>query len=78
MIVALPIFKSGKEIGDVKIPAKRTTSCCFGGKHYDEMFITCCRPDDGSEELEQTPLAGSVFRATGLGTRGKPAYIFQG
>ena len=65
-------------MSDIKIPAKRTTSCCFAGKNYDEMFITCSRYGVEGDELKATPLAGSVFRATGLGTRGKAAYTFKG
>ena len=69
---------TGKEMTHVTIPAKRTTSCCFGGKNFDEMFVTCSRYRVGEEELNALPLAGSVFRVTGLGVRGKPAPVYEG
>ncbi|WAR23975.1 RGN-like protein, partial [Mya arenaria] len=65
--------ETGKELSRVPIPAAHCTSCCFGGKNFDELFITCSAFGVTDEEKEKTPLAGSVFRATGLGARGKPA-----
>ncbi|WAR23980.1 RGN-like protein [Mya arenaria] len=67
-----------KELSRVPIPAARCTSCCFGGKNFDELFITCSAFGVTDEEKEKTPLAGSVFRATGLGARGKPAPVYEG
>ena len=68
----------GKRIDTISIPAKRTTSCCFGGKNFDEMYITCSRYGVEGDELKETPLAGSVFRATGHGAKGTPAPIYEG
>lgn len=68
----------GEEICRIDVPARRTTSCCFGGKDFDQLFITSITDGATEEELKETPLAGSVFRATGLGVRGKPAAIYQG
>ena len=68
----------GQEIDSVSVPAKRTTSCCFGGPNFDELFITSSCYDLTDEEKTGTPLAGSVFRATGLGVKGLPAPIFLG
>ncbi|XP_052775694.1 regucalcin-like [Mya arenaria] len=70
--------ETGKELSRVPIPAARCTSCCFGGKNFDELFITCSAFGVTDEEKEKTPLAGSVFRATGLGARGKPAPVYEG
>jgi len=70
--------ETGKEITHVKLPARRTTSCCFGGKNYDELFVTCGRHGMTEEEKAGYPLAGSVFRVTGLGVRGKPAPMYEG
>lgn len=72
------LFLSGKQIGFVSIPAKRATSCCFGGKNFDELYITSAKQGADAEELKTTPLAGSLFKATGLGTSGKAAYIYKG
>ncbi|XP_053395487.1 regucalcin-like isoform X2 [Mercenaria mercenaria] len=69
---------TGKEIGRVDVPAKRSTSCCFGGKNFDELFITSITDGATEEELKETPDAGSVFRATGLEAIGKPAPVYEG
>jgi len=69
---------SGAELDRIRLPAARITSCCFGGKNFDELFITSSAYLVPDEERERTPLAGSVFRATGLGARGKPAPMYEG
>lgn len=62
----------------IGVPVNRPTSCCFGGKNVDELFITCSRYNLPEEELTETPLAGSIFRVTGLGTKGSPASLYEG
>lgn len=69
---------TGKELQTVRIPARRTTSCCWGGKNLDELFVTCARHGMSETEKEATPLAGSVFKVTGLGFKGIPAYVYKG
>ena len=49
--------------GTIPIPAMRTTSCCFGGAKFDQLFVTSSRADD---EPPDSP-AGGVFRVTGAG-----------
>lgn len=70
--------ETGKELKTVAIPARRTTSCCWGGRNLDELFITCGRTGMTEEEKVKTPLAGSVFKVTGLGFKGAPAYVYEG
>ena len=61
----------------INFPATRTTSCCFGGPNYDEMFVTCGKFGMSEEEFKnEQPLAGSVFKVTGLGVKGKPIPIY--
>ena len=60
------------------IPALRVTSCCFGGRNLDEMFVTCSRKLSDEAELKAYPLTGSVFKVTGLGVKGSPAPEFNG
>ena len=66
------------EIGGVDIPALRVTSCCFGGRNFDEMFVTCAKKGSDDAELSAYPLTGSVFKVTGLGAKGAPAPDFMG
>jgi gluconolactonase len=71
----------GKKLQTINFPnSKRTTSCCWGGKNLDELYVTCSAyqdptKPDGADQF----LAGSVFKVTGLGVKAdKPAFIFEG
>jgi len=60
------------EIGyEVEVGAKNVTSCSFGGKQLDELYITTARVGTNPEELERWPNAGSLFCAS-LPFRGVP------
>jgi len=39
------------------------TSCAFGGKNLDTLYITTARVDMTEEEQAKYPLAGSLFKA---------------
>lgn len=70
--------KTGNELRSIPIPALRVTSCCFGGKNYDELYVTCATQDADESELSKYPLTGSVFRVTGLGVKGFPPNNYKG
>ena len=73
------LYFTGKEMQTVTFPAKRITSCCFGGPNYDEMFVTCAKTGLSEEEFKnEQPLAGSVFKVTGLGVKGLPPTAYSG
>ncbi|KAM4818810.1 regucalcin isoform 1-T2 [Thomomys bottae] len=61
---------TGKRIQTVKLPVEKTTSCCFGGKDYSEMYVTCARDGLDAEGLLKQPEAGGIFKITGLGVKG--------
>jgi sugar lactone lactonase YvrE len=63
--------ENGNVIGEIKVPAVNTTSCCFAGKNLDTLVIT------SSGEGFDNPLAGCVFYAK-LGIQGTPTRIFGG
>lgn len=69
---------TGKQLMCIDFPAKRITSCCFGGPNYDELFVTCGRSGATEQELKDLPLSGSLFRVTGLGLKGSKPNIFEG
>ena len=50
-------------ISKIEVPAHNVTSCAFGGKDLDTLFITTARVDMTDEEHTQFPLAGSLFKA---------------
>ncbi|XP_052520814.1 regucalcin [Tympanuchus pallidicinctus] len=70
--------ETGKRIQTVKLPADKTTSCCFGGRDYSEMYVTSASDGMDRERLSQQPQAGGVFKITGLGVKGIPPYPFAG
>lgn len=70
--------ETGLQIGAVEMPGLRITSCCFGGKNYDEVFVTCSRHGSSLDELMKFPLSGSVFKVTGLGVQGCPSHMYEG
>ena len=56
----------GKRLQTVKLPVDKTTSCCFGGKDYSEMYVTCARGGLDSKGLLQQPEAGGIFKVIWL------------
>lgn len=49
----------GKRIQIVKLPVETTTSCCFGGSDYSELYVT-----SASQGMDEAGLAGSIFKVT--------------
>ncbi|KAK3088769.1 hypothetical protein FSP39_023562 [Pinctada imbricata] len=70
--------ETGKQLQSIKIPAKRVTSCCFGGKNHDELYITSSLEGADEEETKSLPRSGSLFRVKGLGVKGFPSTIYEG
>lgn len=56
----------GKRLQTVKLPVDKTTSCCFGGKDYSEMYVTCARAGLDPEALSRQPEAGGIFKVIWL------------
>ncbi len=64
---------TGKLLQTVPVPVANVTSCAFGGKDLEELYITTARPD-AKDDADQ-PHAGGVFRAR-PGVRGLKTYRF--
>jgi sugar lactone lactonase YvrE len=62
---------------EVVVPAKNPTCPCFAGGSLDEMYITSARKGMTPQELERTPHAGAVYRAS-LPVRGIPDLAVDG
>ncbi len=60
------------------IPAPNVTSCCFGGRAMDTLYVTTARIGLDAVQLAASPLSGAVFAVTGLGVRGNYAMRFAG
>ena len=52
---------SGKLMEKIEVPAHNVTSCTFGGKDFDTLYITTSSLDMTEEEKIKYPLAGSLF-----------------
>ena len=69
--------KNGEKLLSIPVPVSHITSCAFGGKNLDQLYITCAREGLSSEQLEQEPLAGSLFVYDTKGAyKGVPANKF--
>lgn len=68
--------KTGKVIQKIEVPAHNITSCAFGGKNLDELYITSARVDMTDEELIKYPLSGSVFKVI-PGVKGVKSSFFK-
>lgn len=61
----------GEKLKTIMFPATYITSCCFGGPNLDELYVTCSREGISDEIVKnEQPLAGSIFKVTGLGVTG--------
>uniref|UniRef100_A0A3B5PSA3 Regucalcin n=1 Tax=Xiphophorus maculatus TaxID=8083 RepID=A0A3B5PSA3_XIPMA len=69
---------TGKRLQTVSLPATKTTSCCFGGPDYSDLYVTSASLGLDQSELQKQPAAGNTFRVTGLGVKGRPSNAFSG
>lgn len=68
---------AGQVLQVVPLPVPNVTSCTFGGANLDTLFITTACQQMSPAELEQYPLAGSLF-AYRPGVTGLPTPQFAG
>lgn len=61
---------NGQEIGRVEFPVRKVSSAAFGGKDYQDLYVTTA---GGEDRNTNGPLAGALFRIT-LGVAGMPRY----
>jgi len=54
---------NGETVFEVCVPAPKVTSCAFGGKDLDELYITTANYLMNEEALKKYPLSGSLFKA---------------
>lgn len=68
---------TGQYLSAYKFPAKRTSSCVFGGPDLDELFVTSAAT--GLDEMEHLiyPYNGSLMRYRTMYT-GMPCFAFEG
>ena len=62
---------------EVSLPVQRPTSCMFGGPELKQLFITSASVGLSESELQEQPLAGSIFMVE-TQTQGLPEPRFAG
>lgn len=67
---------TGKMVSKIEVPAHNVTSCAFGGKDLDTLYITSSSLDMSPEEEKRYPNAGSVFKAV-PGVKGVNSPFFK-
>lgn len=67
---------TGKTLQTLEFPCTNITSCCFGGKDLDELYVTSSQYNLNPEQGPQ-PLAGSLFKVTGLGVKGRAPNLYK-
>jgi sugar lactone lactonase YvrE len=65
----------GRLIGRVAVPALNTSSCVFGGKNLDELYVTSARKGMTPAQLAEYPLTGGLFRVA-TDTVGTETFVF--
>lgn len=63
--------KEGKLLDKIDFPVQQVTSCAFGGEDLQDLYVTTSRVNMKEEDLKKEPLAGAVFRVTGLNSPGQ-------
>ncbi|XP_068586282.1 regucalcin isoform X1 [Cebidichthys violaceus] len=69
---------TGVRLQTVSLPVMKTTSCCFGGPDYSDLYVTSASLGLDHSGRRQQPLAGGTFKVTGLGVKGRPSNSFSG
>lgn len=69
--------QTGREIDRIDMPVSQVSTCWFGGRDLDELYITSARTDLDATALEKEPHAGGLFRAK-PSAKGRLAAEFDG
>jgi len=68
---------TGKLLEQFPVPALNISSCIFGGKDLNELYITSARKGLDEAALARYPLTGGVFRLE-TNVEGMPTFEFTG
>ena len=69
--------RSGSLLERFVVPAKNVSSCVFGGRGFNTLYITSARKGLDDATLARYPLTGGVFRLE-TNIEGMPAFEFAG
>jgi D-xylonolactonase len=67
----------GNFLSKLDLPVSNVTSCTFGGDNLDVLFVTSAAKGLTASELEEQPMAGSIFQLV-PGVTGLETNVFGG
>lgn len=67
----------GKELNQIRLPVSQVTSCAFGGKTLEDLYITTANTGLNEQQKEKQPLAGALFVIKNSRFKGMKAFEFQ-
>jgi sugar lactone lactonase YvrE len=67
--------RTGQLLEQIPVPAFQTSSCVFGGKDMNELYVTSARKGMSEENLKKYPLSGGLFKVETKVT-GMPTFEF--
>ena len=68
---------TGELLQKVIVPAPNVSSCAFGGKNLETLYITTARAGLNADKLKAFPLSGGLFSVK-PGVHGVPAEFYKG
>ena len=69
---------SGTKLLSISLPVSRVTSCTFGGRNLDDLYITTAKTGMSENDLQREPHAGKLFVVRNCGYRGLPPVSYRG
>ncbi len=67
--------QTGQLLEQIPVPALQTSSCVFGGKDMNELYVTSARENMSEADLEKYPHSGGLFKVETKVT-GMPTFEF--
>ncbi len=71
------ISPGGEVVQKIDMPVQRPTSCCFGGRDLDRLYVTSASRGIDEDTLDMQPCAGGLFLVE-TAARGVPETSFAG
>jgi sugar lactone lactonase YvrE len=67
---------TGALLEQIPVPAPHTSSCVFGGKDMNELYVTSARVGMSEADIKKYPLSGGLFKLT-TNIQGMPTFEFN-
>jgi sugar lactone lactonase YvrE len=67
---------TGQLLESIPVPALQTSSCVFGGRDMNELYVTSARVGMSAADLKKYPLSGGLFKVI-TNVEGMPTFEFS-